>query len=65
MCGGTLRSLVEKNKMIPSRKEIVLAVLDDLLGEQFNRNKLADLREIEQTAKRMADGIERRQKTEA
>lgn len=51
--------------MIPSRKEIVLAVLDDLLGEQFNRNKLADLREIEQTAKRMADGIERRQKTEA
>lgn len=44
--------------MTPTRTEIVLALLDDVLGEKFGGDKVQNLRQIEHAAKRMADGIE-------
>jgi hypothetical protein len=46
--------------MTPTRTEIVLALLDDVLAEKYGATKYANLRLIERTAKRMADGIEQR-----
>ncbi len=48
--------------MIPTRTEIVMRLLDDVLSEPLTlrKDKLHNLRQIERAAKRMADGVERR-----
>lgn len=51
--------------MLTNRTEFVLMLLDDILAERFGGFKVSNLRRIERTAKRMADGIEQRERDEA
>lgn len=48
----------------PSRTDCLIVLLDDILAEKLTLTdqKIANLRRIEATAKRMADGIERQKR---
>ena len=50
--------------MPPTWTEMTLVLLDQVLGEKWGGDKVANLRTIERAARRMADQIERRAKTE-